>query len=69
MHCQPNQLTICSVSFHSGLHLAANYELTREINGDVRWVVAQNGPLEDLPRFVVIPGAAAEVHRRRESKH
>jgi hypothetical protein len=56
MHCQTNRLTICSVSFNSGLHLAANYELTREINGDVRWVVAQNGPLEDLPRFDVISG-------------
>jgi hypothetical protein len=52
-------LTICSVSFHSGLHLAANYDLTREINGDVRWIVAQNGPAEDLPRFTVIPGASA----------
>jgi hypothetical protein len=51
------ELTICSVSFHSGLHLAANYELTSEINGDLRWVVAQNGPFEDLPGFVAIPGA------------
>ncbi len=50
-------LTICSVSFHSGLHLAANYELTRALNGDVRWIVAQNGPAEDLPQFTVIPGA------------
>jgi hypothetical protein len=52
-----NDLTICSVSFHSGLHLVANYELTRQANGDVRWVVAQNGPFEELPRFKVIPGA------------
>jgi hypothetical protein len=52
-------LTICSVSYHSGLHLAANYVLTREINGDVRWIVAQNGPAEALPRFTVIQGASA----------
>jgi hypothetical protein len=53
-----NDLTICSVSFHSGLHLAANYELTRQVNGDISWVVAQNGPAEDLARFKVVPGAA-----------
>jgi hypothetical protein len=52
-----SDLTICSVSFHSSLHLAANYELTRAINGDVRWIVAQNGPHEELPGFVTIPGA------------
>lgn len=50
-------LTICSVSFHSGLHLAVNYELTRDLNGDVRWIVAQNGPHEELPGFVAIAGA------------
>lgn len=52
-----HELTICSVSYHSGLHLSANYELTREVNGDVRWIVAQNGPHEELPRFTVIAGA------------
>jgi hypothetical protein len=51
-------LTICSVSFHSGLHLAANYELIRQASGDIAWVVAQNGPEEQLPRFQVVPGAA-----------
>jgi hypothetical protein len=53
-----NDLTICSVSFHSGLHLAANYELTRQANGDVAWIVAQNGPFEGLDRFKVVAGAA-----------
>ena len=53
-----DQLTICSVSFHSGLHLAANYELTRQVNqSELRWVVAQNGPPEELSQFTVIPGA------------
>ena len=51
-------LTICSVSYHSGLHLAANFELTRALNGPVRWIVAQNGPAEELPSFTVVPGAA-----------
>jgi hypothetical protein len=51
-------LTICSVSFHSGLHLAANLELTREASGPVHWLVAQNGPPEELAQFKVIPGAA-----------
>jgi hypothetical protein len=50
-------LTICSVSFNSGLHLAVNYELTQELNGDIRWIVAQNGPHEELPGFVTISGA------------
>src|SRR5690349_16153265 len=54
-----DDLTLCSVSFHSGRHLAANYELTRQINGDVRWLVAQNGPPEELPYFTVVPGAVA----------
>ena len=53
-----NNLTLCSVSFHSGLHLAANFELTRALNGELPWIVAQNGPAEDLPQFTVIPGAA-----------
>jgi hypothetical protein len=51
-------LTLCSVSFHSGLHLAANYALTAEASGPLHWLVAQNGPSEDLPQFQVVPGAA-----------
>ena len=54
-----DDLTLCSVSFHSGQHLAANYDLTRQINGDVRWLVAQNGPAEELPDFTIVPGAVA----------
>jgi hypothetical protein len=54
-----DDLTLCSVSFHSSQHLAANYELTRQINGDVRWLIAQNGPAEELPSFTVVPGAVA----------
>ncbi len=50
-------ITLCSVSFHSGLHLATNYELTTQLNGPLTWVVAQNGPPESLPQFVALPGA------------
>ncbi len=49
-------ITLASVSFHSAMYLAANYEITRDLSGDVKWVVAQNGPAEELPRFTVLPG-------------
>jgi hypothetical protein len=54
-----DDLTLCSVSFHSSQHLAANLELTRQLNGDVHWLIAQNGPAEELPGFTVVPGAVA----------
>lgn len=49
-------LTICSVSFHSGLHLRLNWELVTRASGPVRWVVVQNGPPEPLEVFEVLPG-------------
>lgn len=52
------ELTICSVSFHSGLHLQLNWELTTRVCGLVRWVVVQNGPPEPLDTFEVLPGVA-----------
>jgi hypothetical protein len=54
----PEELTICSVSYHSRFHLAMNYELTRQTSDNFRWLVVQNGPPEDLPHFSVIPGAS-----------
>lgn len=50
------ELTICSVSFHSGLHLQLNWELTTRVAGAVRWVVVQNGPPEPLETFEILPG-------------
>lgn len=52
-----DDLTICSVSYHSRRHLALNYELTRQTSDNFRWLVVQNGPAEELPNFSVIPGA------------
>lgn len=50
-------VTLCSVSYHSRFHLAMNYELTCQQSKNFRWIVVQNGPPEDLPNFSVIPGA------------
>jgi hypothetical protein len=52
------ELTICSVSYHSGLHLQLNWELTTRAAGPVRWLVVQNGPPEPLDTFEVLPGVA-----------
>ncbi|HEX3997797.1 MAG TPA: hypothetical protein VHX65_04545 [Pirellulales bacterium] len=51
-------LTLCSVSYHSRFHLAMNDELTRRPGDRFRWLVVQNGPVEDLPQFSVVPGAS-----------
>lgn len=47
-------LTICSVSYHSAPYLWLNKSL---LLGDYsKWLVAQNGPEENLTGFDVIPG-------------
>ncbi len=74
----PNDLTICTVSFHSKSWLDLNWDLTLRLNdpSQVNWIVAENSPVHSPQRlschdarFEVVEGAGFEPMRHAEGSY
>jgi hypothetical protein len=70
-------LTICTVSFRHGNHLAVNTALTRRLNpaAGVRWVIVDNAPGPDAPPnpaaadVRVLPGPPPDPAKKRPGSY